>query len=447
MTASATAGTARPGSSSASVHDPAWWVAVALLAAVYVAIALTAYADVGLPGVPHVAHAGLQGDATGFYAQARELMAAFGRMPRALLALEALVVLSAAAAAVRLRRRPALQPWLAPAALFVAGLCLVGVIHWMRAAGAAVFGWPLVWGLVMLPYRALGLPLGTFTGWEIGTGVSLLFVALTVVAVAYLGRNAMGDRRAGLLAAGLWTAWPLLVGLISGHRAWENDQWSIGIGLHGYDEPLSTLLVTSAAALLLARSRTRVTVSLAGCLLSLATCVKLSNAVVAAVALVLLAGFERRRVLPFLAGAVSFAPVVLAYWPLGYARLFGNRSSWPSDPFDVSYIVPSWTHSLVFTPRALAIIVPLAALGVLALRRNWQRALVLAFLLVNPVFYSFFANTPQHPRFLYASLPELFVLWAAGASALASLARRSSHAEPTSASHAAASPSDSGVTR
>ena len=39
---------------------------------------------------------------------------------------------------------------------------------------------------------------------------------------------------------------------------------------------------------------------------------------------------------------------------------------------------------------------------------------MLAFLLINPVFYSFYANTAQHPRFLYASLPELFVLWAAG---------------------------------
>jgi hypothetical protein len=44
---------------------------------------------------------------------------------------------------------------------------------------------------------------------------------------------------------------------------------------------------------------------------------------------------------------------------------------------------------------------------------------VLAFLLINPVFYSFYANTAQHPRFLYASLPELFVLWAAGVSVIA----------------------------
>ena len=58
---------------------------------------------------------------------------------------------------------------------------------------------------------------------------------------------------------------------------------------------------------------------------------------------------------------------------------------------------------------------PLAVVGAFALRRPWPLALVLAFLLINPVFYSFYANTAQHPRFLYASLPFLFTLWAAGA--------------------------------
>ena len=43
--------------------------------------------------------------------------------------------------------------------------------------------------------------------------------------------------------------------------------------------------------------------------------------------------------------------------------------------------------------------------GRFAVRRPWPVALVLGLLLVNPVFYSFFANTAEHPRFLYASLP------------------------------------------
>ena len=61
---------------------------------------------------------------------------------------------------------------------------------------------------------------------------------------------------------------------------------------------------------------------------------------------------------------------------------------------------------------------PLAAVGCFAVRRPWPLALLAVWTLVNPIFYSFYANTPQHPRFLYASLPSFFVLWAAGAVAV-----------------------------
>ena len=83
----------------------------------------------------------------------------------------------------------------------------------------------------------------------------------------------------------------------------------------------------------------------------------------------------------------------------------------------------SWTHSSIFDPHTLAIVVPLAVVGAFGVRRPWAVALVVAFLLINPVFYSFYANTAQHPRFLYASLPELFTLWAAGVGVLASIRR------------------------
>jgi len=80
-----------------------------------------------------------------------------------------------------------------------------------------------------------------------GTGfaLSLLSVALTVVAVAYLGRNATGAAPARVLAAAFWTVWPLLGRRIAGHDAWANGQWEVDAGLHNYAEPLSTLLVTS----------------------------------------------------------------------------------------------------------------------------------------------------------------------------------------------------------
>jgi hypothetical protein len=83
-----------------------WWGPLGLLAAVRVAIPLAAYADEGsrLPGMPRfersAALGGLMGDATGFYAATREFMAAWGRMPRLVLALDVLLALAAAVAIV-----------------------------------------------------------------------------------------------------------------------------------------------------------------------------------------------------------------------------------------------------------------------------------------------------------------------------------------------------------
>jgi hypothetical protein len=401
-----------------------WWSALAVLMAVRLAIPLAAYAAAGtkLPGLPRWRDLGLQGDATGFYAASREFMAAWGRMPRPLLVLAAAAALAAAVALVRAwRTRPDLRPWLPPAALLSFGLLVSLDVHWMRATGAAVFGWPLVWGLVMVPYRLVS-GLSPSVAWDFGFALSLLFVALTVPAVAYLGRNATGRRSLGLAAALFWTAWPFLVGLIAGHGAWTNGQWDVDVGLHLYDEPLSTLLVTSGAALALSPRPTPLRLGLAGCALSVATSVKVSNVLLAgAVAAIVFLRGRGREALPYLAGALAFAPVVVAYWPLSYPKLYGDPTAWPRDPFDPSHVVSSWTHSSIFTPHTLAIVAPLAAVGVLGVRRPWELALVLAFLLANPVFYSFYANTAEHPRFLYASLPELHVLWAAGLGVLASI--------------------------
>jgi hypothetical protein len=194
----------------------------------------------------------------------------------------------------------------------------------------------------------------------------------------------------------------------------------VDVGLHNYNEPLSTLLVTSGAAIVLTPRLTQLRLAIAGCAMSAATLVKLSNGLLAAAALIVV--FLRGRVhdaLPYLAGALALAPLVAVYWPLSYPKLFDNPHSWPRDPFDPAHIVSSWTHSSIFTPHTLAIILPLAVIGIAGLLRPWPLALVLAFLLINPVFYSFYANTAQHPRFLYASLPELFVLWTAGIGVIA----------------------------
>jgi hypothetical protein len=409
-----------------------WWGPLGLLAAIRVAIPLAAYADAGsgLPGMPAFTRpardGGLSGDATGFYAATREFMAAWGRMPRLVLAVDVLIALAAAVVLVLLwRRRPASRPWLVPAALCSFGLVVSVDVHWMYPSGAAVFGWPLLWSLPMLAYRALGVGLSKHVAWDFGFALTLICVALTVAAVAYLGRNATGRRWIGLLAAGFWTLWPLLVGVIAGHHAWANSQWEVDVGLHNYSEPLSTLLVTASAALVLSPRLTQMRVTLAGCALSAATLVKISNALLAAAALVVVYLRGRwREALPYLAGALALAPLVLVYWPISYPKLFDNPHSWPRDPFDAAHVVSSWTHSSIFAPHTLAIVVPLAAIGIAGLLRPWALALVVAFLLINPVFYSFYANTAQHPRFLYASLPELFVLWAAGVGVLYTLATR-----------------------
>jgi hypothetical protein len=404
-----------------------WWGALVLLVAVRLAIPLAAYFDSGsrLPGLPRFTYVGLEGDANGFYAATREFMAGWGRMPRPLLGLLALAAVAVAVLLVRTwRSRPELRPWLPPAALLAFGLLVCADIDWMHATGAAVFGWPLVWGLVMLPYRIV-FGLGPAVAWDFGFALSLVWVGLTVVAVAYLGRNATGRRWAGLVTAACWALWPLLVGAIAGHGAWANGQWDVDVGLHLYDEPLSTLLVTGGAALLLSPRLTSMGLSLAGCALSLASLVKVSNVLLAAAALAVVFGRGRtRETLPYLAGALSLAPVVLAYWPLSYPSLYDNPVAWPRDPFDPAHVVGAWTHSSIFDPHTLAIVVPLAVVGAFGVLRPWALGLVLAFLLLNPLFYSFYANTPQHPRFLYASLPELFALWAAGLAVLGSLAPR-----------------------
>src|SRR4051794_17765920 len=254
-----------------------WWGPIGLLAAIRVAIPLAAYADAGagLPGLPAFTRSpvdgGLTGDATGFYAATREFMAAWGRMPRSALAGDAAVALAAAAALVVLwRRQPRWRPWLVAAALCVSGLVVCVAVHWMKPSGAAVFGWPLLWALPMLAYRALGIGLSKHVAWDFGFALTLMCIALTVVAVAYLGRNAAGRRRIGLLAAAFWTVWPLLVGVIAGHHAWTNSQWDVDVGLHNYSEPLSTLLVTAGAALVLSPRLTQMRLTLAGCALSAA---------------------------------------------------------------------------------------------------------------------------------------------------------------------------------
>jgi hypothetical protein len=391
-----------------------WLWALAALAALRVAIPLAALAASGhaLPGLPRYEYEGLTGDATGFYAAAREFMASWGRLGALLLGPFVPATLAAAAAILVAWRRRLVRPaWLAVAAAWAFSLVVCAAVTQMQAPGAGVFGWPLVWSLPMLPYRALGRPLDPDTAFVFGLVLSLAANAVTVFATAFAGFYATGRRSVGLAAGAAYALWPLLMGLVGGERAWGNGTWAVDAGLALYSEPLSTALVTTALALLLSPGLTDLRVAVAAIALGLATAVKLSNALAAGAALVLLLVRRPAAALPYAAGALTFAPLVALYWPKGY-------EAQRREPFSLEYGLRSWSDSLLFSPRTLLVLVPLALVGALALRSWWPRLLLAAWILPNALLYSFYRVTWEHPRFLFASLPAVFVLWVVGLDAV-----------------------------
>lgn len=402
---------------------------LAALAAVRIVVPLAALAASGhkLPGLPRYDYVPFTGDSTGFYAAAREFLASWGRLPHAVLAALVLAAAAGVIALVRAWRRGVRRDWLLAAAVLGFALVVSAAVAEMHPPGAGVFGWSLVWSLPMLPYRALGFPLDPDIAFGFGLTLSLLANVVTIAATAIAGLYATGRRSVALLAAVLFAFWPLLVGLVGGARAWGNGTWTVDAGLAMYGEPLSTALVTVALALLLSPRLTPVRLTLAGVALSLATAVKLTNAIAAVAALALLALRFRKPgpVLPCLAGVLSFAPLIAAFWPKGYSTLRDDPEYWPRHPFSLHYAGRSWNDSLLFGPRALLILVPLAVVGAVVVRRWWPLLVLGAWILCNAAFYTFYFATPDHPRFLFASLPALFVLWSLGALTVASLVRQS----------------------
>jgi hypothetical protein len=395
-----------------------WLWALATLAAIRVAVPLAALAASGhaLPSLPRYEYDGLTGDATGFYAATREFIASPARLGPALLAgLFAAAVVGAAAITFAWRRRLVRPAWLIVAATSLFALVVSAVVTQMKPPGAAVFGWPLVWSLPMLPWRALGGPLDPDIAFAFGLVLSLAANAATVVATAYLGLHATGRRTIGLAGATAYALWPLLMGVVGGERAWGNGTWTVDAGLALYTEPLSTALVTTGLALVLSPRLDDVRLVLAGTTLGAATLVKLSNGLIAAIALVfLLLRLGARRSLAFLAAALPFALIVATYWPKGYAR----EERLPDDPFALRYADNAWADSLLFGPRTLAVVLPPAILGAIVLRSAPAGRLLGACVVVTAALYTFYRVTPQHPRFLFAVVPALMVLWVVGVDAV-----------------------------
>ena len=206
-------------------------------------------------------------------------------------------------------------------ALFAAVL-----VHEIRYTGAGTIGWPLIWSVPLLPYRALGLPLDPGIAFGVGLTLSLAFIAVTIVATYLLGRAVTGRVWLGTAAALLYAFWPLLVLLLAGIRGTMNGTWQIDVGLSMYTEPISTALACVGLVLVI-RGAGPLAGGLAGACLGFDVAVRLSNALILAVALVWLLRRDRGRALWTAAAAAAFAPVVLAFWRQGYFTPATNATS------------------------------------------------------------------------------------------------------------------------
>lgn len=402
----------------------AWGRVLIVLVAVRVAIPLAVLVAHGhaLPGLPRYVYNPRPGDAYGYYSAVRELLATW----RSAVVLLAAVVLAAlAVAAVVWLRRRGRAAWALLAAAYGLGLISTVLAVRMHSPGAPTIGWPLVWSVPLLPYRAVGLPLNPDVAFGVGLALSLAANAVTVVMTAVLGRRVSGSAAVGLGAAAGFAFWPYLMGVLGGHRAWGNGTWPVDAGLHLYTEPLSTALVVTALVLCVDRRATDWALAAAGVLLSLASVARLSNAVIAAVVLVVMAArLGVRRAVYLLAGLCTFLPVAAAYWSKGYAGLPGNGL--PPHPFALRYVRIAWTDNLLWRPHVLLIVLSVAALGTLGVRDRWQRWLLWLAILGNGAFYSVYAVTDIHPRFLFVVLPPALVLWSSGVAVVAARVARGS---------------------
>ena len=389
-----------------------------MLVSIRLAIPLLALAASGrdLPGLPEYTYAPLNGDAFGYYAAARETVAAAGRVPVPVALALALVLAAAALVLRRTWRGP--RRWVG---ILVGGgavaLAAALVVDQLEPPGAPVIGWPLIWAVPLAPYRLLADP-GPDVAFVFGFVLSLAAIAATVLATAHIGLYATGRRWIGLSAAALYAVWPFIARLAAGEQAWENGQWHVDVGLHLYTEPVSTALVAVALAIVLRPRSDLAALVLTGHLLGLATAVKLSNAVIAAVLVATVAARTGpRTALAVAAAGALWIPVVVLYWPKGYVDLYEGRTGPDEGTWAFGNAGDAWTESLVFTPAFTLALAVLAALGAAAVRRPLTVFPLAAAVLATAALYSVYSFTPNHPRFFYVVLPPLLVLVAAAPAA------------------------------
>ncbi|MEO5576276.1 MAG: hypothetical protein ABIR67_04115 [Gaiellaceae bacterium] len=399
------------------------------LAVVRAAIPLAAIVSGGLlPGFPSYSYEGPRGDANGYISDARALVSAGSSYGLFLPALLAALVAGLLGARWTWRRYPGDRHWVIAAVGGLASCLLAAVILRLEGqAGSGAVGWPLILSLPLVPFRVLG--------WidnevAVGVGIVLAIVAntVTIFATAFIGYRASGSRQIGIAAAALFAVWPFLIWMLLGEQTWENGAWEVETGLSLYSEPLSTACVAAGIALGLVRGRPPWAVVAAGIACGYAAAVRPTN-IVFAVAAALLFASDRdwRSAGRFVVGGVAVLPIVLAFLPKkrGYdLELVRDQTGMPLWSND--YVVSSFTDSSVWEPLLLALLLPLVAIGAVALRSRGVALMLLGGALANAAIYSFFRATFEHPRYLHAGLPALFVLWSAGAAWLADHAHRTS---------------------
>jgi len=391
----------------------AWWWAIAACVGLRILIPLAALGSEGnaLPGLPAYDYGPFYGDANGFYATSRELVAAAARAAVPLVVIGACGVVCCA---ILVRRRA--QSWaVALVVAVVASVATTAIVLEMESSGSAAIGWPLVWAIPLAPLRVVP-GLDPDLAFAVGLALSLVAIGVTVVATALAGYWATGRRAVGLTAAAAYAIWPFVPGIVVGSQGWENGTWNVDVGLHLYAEPLSTALVVVAVALLVRPSTSDLMVVAAGLALGLGTVVKLTNVVIAAALVVVVACTRDRRTTALLvAGCAVFTPVLIAYWAQGLASSYDGAFSSSNHIWSLDYVGRSWSDSLLFTPALVALLVPLAVVGAVLLARRAVVAMLVAPVVTTVALYSVYFFTPLHPRFFYVVLPLVLVLDAAGA--------------------------------
>jgi hypothetical protein len=394
-------------------------LALGLLAAVRVLVPLAALvaSGHGLPGLPRYDY-GYRGDAAGYYSTARAILSGVPALGAGLGLLVLGLVVGLWLCVRAWRRRPDRRPVVLLVALLLVSGAAAAVVAAGSTASVGAVGWPLLWAVPMAPLRLAHL-ISERSAFGFGLALSLAANVATLVAAAYAGLYATGRRGVGVLAAALWAFWPLLAGLVAGHGAWANGTWEADTGLALYTEPLSTALCTTTIALVLKPSQTSVGFVLAGFAAGYATLTRPTDALLAAlvVAVVLLRrGFRPAAYLA--GGGLTVLPVFIAFLPKrhGYS-LSGSGQTGVFTGFSVHNLLPTFENSPLWDGRALGVLLPPAIIG-LASVAGEAAVLLGGWVVLNTAFYAFVPMTAGTPRYLFAALPALFVLWAAGAAAV-----------------------------